>query len=262
MYFRLTNFLASIKMVSCIGKTKHFGGMVIHMSEPEYFKNALSNFTFETACGGAIRHLTDLGYTVKQITEQLDFPTSYERVQKAVWERLLDTGVICLTPPGSGKTSEKAEFVKDYDKYGKVSFRKVSHPVIKKESVCFRESYLGPKDSFASFLREHCSRNGPSASYISCDFVLKKDCPSATLSGFHHAQVPSHNGKADNYFQELLQVLDEKQQEYLTGLPWANQLCYHRLDLRMQEIIIRLYENGKYQGTCFFLETKEKIHIS
>ena len=85
------------------------------MSEPEYFKNALSNFTFEAACGGAIRHLADLGCTVKQITEQLDFPTSYERVQKAVWKHLLDTGVICLTPPGNGEAAEKTEFIKDYD---------------------------------------------------------------------------------------------------------------------------------------------------
>lgn len=207
------------------------------MSQPEYFKNALSNFTFETACGGAIRHLTDLGYTVKQITGQLDFPTPYERVQKAVWQRLLDTGVIRLTPPGNGEAAEKTEFVKDYDKYGKVSFRKVSIPISQKDSISFKDSYFNPGENFSSFLKGRCAQNGHSSSYMSCDFGL------------------AGAGKS----REYLQLLNEKQLEYLTGLPWPRQLCYHRLDLRMQEILIRLYENGKYQGTCFFLETKEKI---
>ena len=45
------------------------------MGEQEYFKNALSNFMFEAASGGAIRHLADLGYTVKQISKKLEFPT-------------------------------------------------------------------------------------------------------------------------------------------------------------------------------------------
>lgn len=215
------------------------------MPEPEYFKKALSNFTFETACGGAIRHLADSGYTVKQITKQLDFPTSYERVQKAVWDRLLDTGVICLSPPGSGKSSEKTEFVKDYDKYGKVSFRRVSLPVSNKEPILFQESHVGPGDHFAAFLKTKCAQNGQGNSYVSCDFAWKKE----------------HQPAYVEYFPEFLQILDEKQQEYLTGLPWPNQLCYHQLNLRMQEIIIRLYENGKYQGSCFFLETKEKINL-
>ena len=71
------------------------------MSEKKYFKNALSDFTFEAASGAAIRHLADLGYTVKQITERLTYPTSYERVQKVVWEHLVNTGVLLLKEPGS-----------------------------------------------------------------------------------------------------------------------------------------------------------------
>lgn len=210
------------------------------MSEPDYFKNALSNFTFEAACGGAIRHLADLGYTVKQITEQLNFPTSCERVQKTVWERLLSTGVVRLTPPGDGEIIEKTEFVKEYDKYGKVSFRKINLPVSKRDAIFFKESYFDSQNDFSSFLMDKCVQNGQSASYMSCDFGLI-------------------NAKE---FQEQLQLLNEKQQEYLTGLPWVPQLCYHRLDCRMQEILIRLYEKSRYRGTCFFLETKEKVHLS
>ena len=34
------------------------------MSENRYFQKALSDFTYDAASGGAIRHLTDTGYTV------------------------------------------------------------------------------------------------------------------------------------------------------------------------------------------------------
>ena len=73
------------------------------MSEQDFFKSARADFTFAAASGGAIRHLADLGYTVKQITEQLSFPTPCQRVQKAVRERLLETGVLLLEEPGSGR---------------------------------------------------------------------------------------------------------------------------------------------------------------
>ena len=73
------------------------------MAEQEYFKSALSDFTYEAASGGAIRHLADLGYTVKQISGQLSFPTPFARVQKTVWQRLLDTGVLLMEEPGSGQ---------------------------------------------------------------------------------------------------------------------------------------------------------------
>ncbi|MDE7114573.1 MAG: hypothetical protein K2O57_10425, partial [Acetatifactor sp.] len=80
------------------------------MSDQKYFQNALSNFIFEAASGGAIRHLTDLGYTVSEIMERLDVPTPYERVQKAVWQRLLDTGVLLLEEPGSENGREKVTY--------------------------------------------------------------------------------------------------------------------------------------------------------
>lgn len=85
----------------------------------------MSDFSFDVASGGAIRHLTDQGLTVKQIQERLDFPTPYERIQRAVWERLVDTGVILLEEPGRERTKEKARYVREYDSYGKVSFRRI-----------------------------------------------------------------------------------------------------------------------------------------
>ena len=39
------------------------------------------------------------------------------------------------------------------------------------------------------------------------------------------------------------------------------QVCYHRLDLRMREIIVKLYTEGLYHGNCYFLNLKERIEI-
>ncbi|MCM1119715.1 MAG: hypothetical protein NC543_10185 [bacterium] len=100
--------------------------------EQTYFQRALSDFVFDMASGGAICHLTDLGYTVKQIQEKLSFPTPYERIQKAVWKHLLDTGVIALEE--QAKAGEKVAYVREYDRYGKASFRRVTVPVCASES--------------------------------------------------------------------------------------------------------------------------------
>lgn len=98
------------------------------MLEQDYFANALAKFTHEVASGGSIRHLADLGYTVKQITERLPFPTPYEKVRKDVWEHLLDTRVVLLEEPGAEgkKAREKSNYVLEYNQYGKASFRLVT----------------------------------------------------------------------------------------------------------------------------------------
>ena len=54
------------------------------MSEQDYFKNALSDFTFEAACGGAIRHLVDKGYTADRIIREFHYPLSRETIEKMV----------------------------------------------------------------------------------------------------------------------------------------------------------------------------------
>lgn len=94
--------------------------------EQTYFQSALSDFVFDVASGGAIRHLADMGYTVRQIQERLDFPTPYERIQKAVWKHLTDTGVIFPENPRQGRAREKVDYVREYDSYGRPSFRRVA----------------------------------------------------------------------------------------------------------------------------------------
>lgn len=215
------------------------------MSEQDYFKNALSDFTFEVASGGAIRHLADLGYTVSQITERLTFPTAFERVQKTVWRHFLDTGILRLEEPGSGEKQERFDYVREYDQYGKASFRRVSVEVGElKDPVLWRERSFQPEGegAFADFLVGKCRENGQENAYVSCDFraKIKKEQTSPGM---------------------LNQILNKQQWEYLQGLPWPESIVYHRLNNQMQNILIRLYENADYCGTCYFLRTREKLYL-
>lgn len=90
-----------------------------------YFRDALHNFIFEEAGGGAIRHLTDRGYTARQVSEALSFPMPYEKVREAYTKHLLESGILLAEKPTECKKREKVEYVREYDKYGKPSFRRV-----------------------------------------------------------------------------------------------------------------------------------------
>lgn len=229
------------------------------MKEGGYFQKALADFTHQVASGGAIRHLTDLGYTVKQIMERLDYPTTFERVQKGVWERMIETGVILTKEPGwlygqgiageDGQRMRKAMYVQDYDQYGKVSFRRVEEML---ETECegpivWKEIQIGihprQKDHVAVLLREKRSENGENRAYMSCEFGLAA-------------------WREPEKYHAMMERLDERQKEYLTGLPWERRRLYHRLDLRMTEILLKLFEAGLYEGECFFLDIQEKVWIA
>lgn len=88
------------------------------------FGQALSDFTFDVACGGAIRHLAHLGYTAKEIQERLSFPISYERVRQAYTKYLLDEGILMRQKPGV-QEQKVYTYVQEEGKYGKKSFRRV-----------------------------------------------------------------------------------------------------------------------------------------
>ena len=214
------------------------------MSEQDFFRNALSDFTYEAASGGAIRHLTDLGYTAKQISEKLTYPTPYARVQKTVWQQLLDTRVVLTEEPGSGKVRGKTEYAVERDKYGRTSYRLLTARGEETGSVRWKQrSYNRGKDgNLAEYLAQMCDCNGEDSAYISCSF------------GMWQRREPEKLAAA-------LQILNKRQREYISGLPWENKICYHRLDQRMREIIVKLYETGHYQGVGYFLQTAEKIEI-
>ena len=215
------------------------------MSEQDFFRNALSDFTYEAASGGAIRHLTDLGYTVKQISDKLTYPTPYERVRMTAWQQLLDTQVILTKEPGNGQVHGKAEYAVEHDKYGRTSYRLL--PAVSGEdtgTICWKErNYSREKDGrFSEYLSERCERNGVESAYISCDF------------GLWSRREPAKMVAA-------MQALNERQRDYISGLPWENKVCYHRLDQRMREITVKLYHAGSYQGYAYFRKTAEKVKI-
>lgn len=215
--------------------------------ENRYFQEALANFTQEAANGGAIRHLADLGYTVKQITERLDFPAPYEKVRQAVWEHLIAAGVILREEPGSGGHKEEAVYVKEYDRYGKATFRRVVKRDEELASVCWRTgSFSVGQEAEAKrlldTLRAKLEENGEESSYASCDFGLTA-----------RADLPG--------YESLLQALDGRTREYVSGLPWERQRVYHRLNARMMAVLGALCGKGLYHGECFFLKTGDRIRI-
>lgn len=90
------------------------------------FENALSNYIKDFANGGAIRHFVDLGYNVEEIKSSLDFPMSIDEVALVVWKEYVDTKKICFNEEEMDRDYiVKTSYVKDYDKYGKTSLRKV-----------------------------------------------------------------------------------------------------------------------------------------
>ena len=93
----------------------------------------------------------------------------------------------------------------------------------------------------AVYLADKCRENSGEA-YISCRF----------------GELRSRDLAA---FEKMLAVLNERQQEYVSGLPWAGAVCYHRLDQRMQEIAVRLYNAGMLQETCYFMQTEERVAL-
>ena len=218
------------------------------MSEQSHFQNALSSFTHEVASGGAIRHRTDLGYTAKQIAERLPYPTPFVQVQQEMWQRLIETSVILLEEPGTGK-KEKVSYVREYDKYGKSSFRRVVEAEGEESMpICWRklamETGVSPKpeekERIWNVLQKKLAQNGKDCSYVSCDFGLMAY-------------------KEPNSFKMLLQLLEPKQKEYVEGLPWMVQRVYHRMDARMVEILKRLLGMEKYNCICYFIKTKDKV---
>lgn len=215
------------------------------MADQEFFRQALANFTFETASGGAIRHLADHGYTVEEIRKKLDFPTPLERIQNTVWKHFLDTGVLLLDEPGTGRKQEAYDFVAEYNSYGRKSFRRVTVQGFGGDPVQWRETvFLEERDgTLLSYLLKHCDMDGKkSSAYISCDFGL---CSRREPERFHQA----------------LEALEEPERAYILGLPWERKMVYHRLDQRMCRIAAGLHKNGEYQGWCYLVEQREKVWI-
>lgn len=214
------------------------------MAENEYFKQALSSFAMDMASGGAIKHLTNQGYTVQQIVNKLDFPTPYEKVQELVWKQMIENGCLLLEEPGNGTEHEKVDFIQETDSLGRKSFRKVVVSCENDTRIHWKEwNYTWKsEDSFRAFLDERCVKNGEQDSYVRCDFGPQKY-------------------RDPKGYERIIQKLTAQQKEYILGLPWELRPVYHQLNLRMREIVATLYAAGEFHGCLYFRKTREKITL-
>ncbi len=110
--------------------------------KPQYFEEALSDFTHDVASGRAIRHLVDLGYTTAQILERLAYPTPRGRVEQTVYRYMKETGTIRTELP-MAQEEMKQIAVKDRTIAG-----------------------------LSRILRTKTEQNGEENSYISCPFGM------------------------------------------------------------------------------------------
>lgn len=211
------------------------------MEKRDYFQEALSDFAFDAACGGAIRHLSDLGYSVRQIMGRLDFPVPYDKVKVARYRHLRESGILLLQEPENAVSlpEEKPHYVRDYDAYGRTSFRLVkpreARPGTQAAWGIATDAKAG-KEPMGKVLEGRIEKNGREHSYISCDFGLWDEEERQALAG-----------------------LTERQREYVEDIPWERHRMYHRLTKDMEEIICALYGDGKYEGCAYFLKTRDKV---
>lgn len=242
------------------------------MDRPEYFQTALSSFATDVACGGAIRHLTDIGYTLEQIVARLDYPTPRSKARRIMMEHLYERRVLLLQEPSPAVFAQQTQFIEEQDVYGRRTFRKAgidynsqekmtSAPDLTMMSQSGEEAevqtflwkeltYDRKRDGkLTELLHRKCEENGENLCYVSCAFdFLNIDSDS------QNTLRQEEKGGA-----ESINCLNSRQREYLLGIRWEKPIVYHRLDQRMREIIGKLYEAGNYNGTCFFIKTREKL---
>lgn len=63
-------------------------------------------------------------------------------------------------------------------------------------------------------------------------------------------------------FQAMLSDLTTREQNYILGVPWRENVMYHRLNSRMLEIGIVLAANTEYMYSFYFIKSKEMIVIN
>lgn len=242
------------------------------MDKPGYFQTALSNFATDVACGGAIRHLTDIGYTLDQIVERLDYPAPRAKVQRIMMSYLYESGVLLREEPSAALFAGREAFIQEQDAYGRRSIRRIdidhnsqfevtkapdstrmsqNEKRLEKREILWKEFiYQDKRDGkLTELLYRKCKENGESYSYASCDF------------GFLNIDQDGYNAHKEDKMraQKLMACLNNRQQDYLKGIHWEPSVVYHRLNQRMLEIVGKLYEAGVYSGTCYFAVSQEKV---
>jgi hypothetical protein len=213
------------------------------MDDNNTFREALKNFTFDVACGGAIEHLADCGYIPQEIQKMLDFPTSLELVQETYWKHCVKKKIIAEDKSELGKRLEKVSYVTDYDAYGHMSLRKVVEygegDDMEADTDDFCKTAYDPAvhGNFSAFIEENEGNT-----YVSCDFGIRKMRSAADYESF-------------------LSPLTDEQRFYMEGIPWKRKKVWHCMNRRMSGIITTLYEYSEYHGELLLLDKQEEIHF-
>lgn len=242
------------------------------MDRPDYFQTALSNLATDVACGGAVRHLTDLGYTLEQIVARLDYPTPRSKARRIMMERLYEKRALLLQEPSPALFAQRAQFVEEQNACGRRTFRRIgidsssqdkmtdaldltilsqSEKEAQLQAFLWKESVYDRKrdGKLTELLHKKCEKNGENLCYVSCSFsFLDIDSNSQKMEK-----------SKETAREAAISCLNSRQREYLLGIHWEKPVVYHRLDQRMREIIVKLYEADSYSGACFFIKTREKL---
>lgn len=141
-----------------------------------YFEAALSDFAFDVAAGGAIRHLVDRGYSVGQIVKELDYPVPRARVEKAVYKYLTENGILVSELPIE-------ESVKNMLRVHEMN------------SMNANEG-----NNFAGQLYRYIEKNGVENSYLECPFGIWKKDNTKRLE----AALACLSAREQDYIQEIL----------------------------------------------------------
>lgn len=89
------------------------------MEENKYFTQALHNFTFDVACGDAIKHLHKLGFSATEIKSKLNYPVSIEQIERYIKDYEKKSG-----------ESVSYEFIREEDEFGRKTFRRVPKDIM------------------------------------------------------------------------------------------------------------------------------------
>ncbi len=197
---------------------------------PTYFEEALSDFVYDAASGGAIRHLVDLGYSLEQILQALSYPAPREKVQKTLYRYMLESGLLRKTLP---------------DEDGKRSvWKKTAERVTQTEGFRTVRLELSYRERVYRYLYEKIEENGEENVYLSCPFgmLFRQEGERITDS---------------ERLREKLPCLNRREQDYLIGIPWENMVMYHRLNDRMREIGRKLIFCPELGCGYYFMKTRE-----
>lgn len=167
-----------------------------------YFEAALSDFVFDVAAGGAIRHLTDRGYSVEQIMRELSYPVPRAKVEKAVYRHMTQSRILLSVLPEEG------------------------------ENLRLKLLQGDKEAGFPKKLAEAIAESGEENAYMECPFG---------------------QWIKEKRIGQIISCLTNREQEYLLGIRWDQDVMYHRLNGRMREIGLKLVKDAQWTWRFYFM---------